>query len=87
VRVLTWNVQGRVRSVAEQARALAGNPADVVALQEVRASAHDAWRRELAALGYPHVLATLPPGGENEIALSRRLTMTWLSRLSWPNTR
>ena len=31
--------------------------------------------------------ATLPPGGEKEIALSRRLTMTWLNRLSWPNTR
>jgi exonuclease III len=79
VRVLTWNVQGRVRSVAEQARALAGNPADVVALQEVRASAHDAWRRELAALGYPHVLATLPPGGGARPA-ERRLGVLVASR-------
>jgi hypothetical protein len=27
---------------------------------------------------------TLHPGGENEMALSRRLVTTWLSRLSCP---
>jgi exonuclease III len=59
-RVVSWNVAGRVRSVAEQARALARRPADVVALQEVRASARAAWEHELAQLGYAHVAATLP---------------------------
>lgn len=44
-RVVSWNVAGRVRSVAEQARALAQRPADAVALQEVRASALAAWER------------------------------------------
>lgn len=61
--VLTWNVAGRVRSVPAQARALAERPVDVVALQEVRATALPAWEEALAGLGYPHVAATLPADG------------------------
>jgi len=63
LRVLTWNVQGRVRSVPDQARALLEADADVVALQEVRATALPLWEQALALLGYPHVAATLPAGG------------------------
>jgi exonuclease III len=61
--VLSWNVAGRVRSVGDQAAALAGRPADVVALQEVRASAHPAWRDALAALGLVHQHYSAPPPG------------------------
>jgi endonuclease/exonuclease/phosphatase family metal-dependent hydrolase len=57
--VVSWNVAGRVRSVAEQAAAVGSVDADVVALQEVRASAYAAWRDALIGLGYPHVVATL----------------------------
>jgi endonuclease/exonuclease/phosphatase family metal-dependent hydrolase len=57
--VLSWNVAGRVRSVAQQAAAVGEVQADLVALQEVRASAFAAWRDALGALGYPHVTATL----------------------------
>jgi exonuclease III len=57
--VVSWNVAGRVRSVPEQASALAQRPADLVALQEVRATALAAWRSELEALGFEHVVATL----------------------------
>ena len=42
--LVSWNVAGRVRSVPEQAAALGQCPADVVALQEVRATALPAWR-------------------------------------------
>jgi exodeoxyribonuclease III len=59
--VLSWNVAGRVRSVPGQAAALARRPADVVALQEVRASAHGAWRDALAALGLVHQHYSAPP--------------------------
>jgi endonuclease/exonuclease/phosphatase family metal-dependent hydrolase len=59
--VLSWNVAGRVRSVPEQAAALAGRPADVVVLQEVRASAHAAWSEGLAALGLVHQHYSAPP--------------------------
>ncbi len=62
--VVSWNVAGRVRTVPEQAAALAGRRADVVALQEVRASALEAWRDALGAQGYPHVhVSPTPPGG------------------------
>jgi endonuclease/exonuclease/phosphatase family metal-dependent hydrolase len=61
--VLSWNVAGRVRSVAAQAAALAQRPADVVALQEVRASALDAWQDALAGLGLVHQHYSAPPAG------------------------
>ena len=48
-RVVRWNVAGRVRSVAAQAVALAQRPVDVVALQEVRATALAAWEAEREA--------------------------------------
>jgi exonuclease III len=60
--ILSWNVAGRVRGVTAQAEALAERPADVVALQEIRATALEAWRRELEALGYGHVVTSDPPG-------------------------
>ena len=54
MKILSWNVAGRVRGVPEQAAALATEPADVVALQEVRASALAAWEAALVRLGYEH---------------------------------
>jgi len=51
VRVVTWNVAGRVRRLAEQAQALAGVGADVVALQEVTARTLPLWRAALADAG------------------------------------
>jgi endonuclease/exonuclease/phosphatase family metal-dependent hydrolase len=57
--VVSWNVAGRVRSVVAQAAALGTMEADVVALQEVRASAYAAWHDALTGLGYPYVAATL----------------------------
>jgi hypothetical protein len=63
--VLTWNVAGRVRSVAEQAAALREQAVDVIALQEVRASALDAWRAALTgrATGTSsrRLIGSLPP--------------------------
>jgi exonuclease III len=58
-RVLTWNVAGRVRTVDRQAAAIASEPADLVALQEIRLTSLAAWRAELAALGYRHVATSL----------------------------
>lgn len=61
--VLTWNVAGRVRGVPDQARALEDRPADLVALQEVRATALPGWRAELERLGYGHLAFALPADG------------------------
>jgi len=76
VRLITWNVTGRVRGVPEQAAALAQRPADVVALQEVRATALVAWREALAALGFGHLAVSEAPGGSPE----RRLGVLVASR-------
>ncbi|WP_354698041.1 hypothetical protein DSM112329_03704 [Paraconexibacter sp. AEG42_29] len=60
--VLTWNVQGRVRTVPEQAAALSAWPADVVVLQEVRSTSAAAWTEALTALGHVDILLSLPAG-------------------------
>jgi len=57
--VVTWNVAGRVRGMSEQAAALAGQPADVVALQEVRLSSLAPWRDVLHDLGFANVVTSL----------------------------
>ena len=41
---------------------------------------------DLAACSRRQVTRTLPPGGENERALSIRLLTTWPRRKSWPGT-
>ena len=74
--IVTWNVAGRVRGVPEQAAALAQRPADVVALQEIRATALVAWREALSALGFGHLAVSEPPGGSPE----RRLGVLVASR-------
>ena len=61
MRVLTWNVAGRVARQAEQARAVAAIAADVVALQEVTPRTWPLWRD---ALG-PAALWSLDPARSN----------------------
>jgi exodeoxyribonuclease III len=53
VRLVTWNVAGRVSRQPEQARAIAAVAADVVALQEVTARTLPLWRAALADAGFP----------------------------------
>jgi exodeoxyribonuclease-3 len=52
VRLVTWNVAGRVTRQPEQLEALAAVAADVVALQEVTARTLPLWRDGLAAAGF-----------------------------------
>jgi exonuclease III len=51
VRLVTWNVAGRVRRQPEQATMIANTGADVVALQEVTARTEPLWRESCAAMG------------------------------------
>jgi len=51
VRILTWNVAGRVARQGEQAEAVRRAGADVVALQEVTARTLPLWRAALAEAG------------------------------------
>ena len=52
MRVITWNVAGRVSRQPEQAQAIAAVGADVVALQEVTSRTLPLWRAALAARGF-----------------------------------
>ena len=51
MRLLTWNVAGRVSRQPEQAQVVAATGADVVALQEVTARTLPLWRAALAEAG------------------------------------
>lgn len=67
MRLLTWNVAGRVSRQVEQAAVVAASGADVVALQEVTARTLPLWRAALAAAGLAACETALdgagPPGG------------------------
>jgi exodeoxyribonuclease III len=52
VRLITWNVAGRVTRQPEQAAAVRSIQADVVALQEVTARTLPLWQAALAASGF-----------------------------------
>jgi exonuclease III len=52
MRLLTWNVAGRVKRRAEQVAAVLGVDADVVALQEVTPTNAAGWVSDLEAAGY-----------------------------------
>jgi exonuclease III len=59
VRLITWNVAGRVRRQPEKAAAVAAIDPDVVALQEVKASTLPLWKAALAEAGLVHVETAL----------------------------
>jgi exonuclease III len=59
VRVVTWNVAGRVTRQAEQAAAVAAIEPDLVALQEVTARTLPLWRDSLGAAGFRAVKAAV----------------------------
>jgi exonuclease III len=59
VRLITWNVAGRVTRQPEQAAAVAAVGADVVALQEVTARTLPLWRAALEDAGFTGCETTL----------------------------
>jgi exonuclease III len=65
VRLVTWNVAGRVRAQPEQAEAIAAVGADVVALQEVTPRTEPLWRAALSDAGFAAIesaVGALPAG-------------------------
>jgi exonuclease III len=64
MRLITWNVAGRVGKLSDQAKAIAGVNADVVCLQEVTARTAPLWTAALTDAGFTAVetaLDGLPP--------------------------
>ncbi len=65
MRLVTWNVAGRVSRQPEQAEVLAAVGADVVALQEVTARTEPLWRAALAEAGLQARETALDPRGRS----------------------
>lgn len=66
MRLITWNVAGRVTRQPEQAEAIAAVGADVVALQEVTARTLPLWRESLEAMGLQEIETALEGGPRAE---------------------
>jgi exonuclease III len=59
LRLITWNVAGRVKRQGEQAAVLVSRQADVICLQEVTARTAPLWRAALGEAGYAQVATSL----------------------------
>ena len=97
MRLITWNVNRRVSSLAGQAAALASREPDVVALQEVTAGSWPLWRAAFEAIGLPHARCSLDgadparqPAGRRRtgVAIAAREALGAAPRLDvpWPET-
>ena len=87
MRVITWNVAGRVGAQPEQAAALAGAGADIVALQEVTVRTAPLWRASFAELGFVScvdALDRLPPKPTKRRLAVMTAARAELVRLSGP---
>jgi exonuclease III len=59
VRIVSWNVAGRLKRQAEQAEVVLGTAPDVVALQEVTVNSLPLWRAALTEAGLAHSVTPL----------------------------
>jgi exodeoxyribonuclease-3 len=79
LRLITWNVARRTSRIVEQATAIAGREADVVALQEVTRRTVPLWRRAFALMGLVHVRASLDHADPERAPSTRRTTGVMLA--------
>jgi exonuclease III len=85
MRLVSWNVAGRVRLIPEQASRLAEADPDLVCLQEVTVKAAPVWEEALRSLGFEHV-AHPPPWPPTEARQRRRepSEAVTIDTLPWP---
>jgi exonuclease III len=72
VRLITWNVAGRSKRLAEQAVAVAAREPDIVALQEVTRRTRPLWERAFELMGLTHVSTSSVDSVLSGEAVSRR---------------
>ena len=82
IRLITWNVAGRSKRLAEQAGAVAAREPDVVALQEVTRRTRPLWARAFELMGLTHVSASSVDGGLSGEALGRRTLVMIATRVA-----
>jgi exonuclease III len=81
MRVISWNVQGRVKALPEQLKALAERQPDLVALQEVRESTVEPLSAGLQVMGLPFVTESV------SFALDQGRKYGLLIASRWPTTQ
>ena len=59
MKIITWNVNNRVGTVAHQVQELGQREPDVVALQDVNRNAVEGYTEAFRSIGLPHLLGTL----------------------------
>jgi exodeoxyribonuclease III len=80
VRLISWNVAGKVRAIADQLEALGQRQPDIVALQEVRMRGVPAFRAGLATIGLDHAVENV------QLAARHRRRYGLLLASRWPLT-
>ncbi|HZU60015.1 MAG TPA: endonuclease/exonuclease/phosphatase family protein [Solirubrobacteraceae bacterium] len=91
MKLLSWNVAGKLRRLDEQADLVLRAEADVVCLQEVRATSAPRWTARLQEAGWPHTAVARPraqPVASRPlsvlIAAREALEQTEVPALPWP---
>ena len=77
MRLVSWNVAGRLRRQPEQAEAVLSASPDLVTLQEVTVNSLPLWREALTAAGFGHFVTPLDEGRPPK---PRRLAVLTASR-------
>lgn len=95
MRLITWNVAGRVARLPQQVEAVGAHPWDVVCLQEVTPTTLAPWSRALQEMGLAHVRSSMddwlsgepPPDGRRlgvVVASRSRLEVVSSAHPPWP---
>jgi exonuclease III len=88
MRVISWNVQGRMKALPEQLKALVERQPDLVALQEVRASTVAQWRdgfqKHELAFGAESVTFAQEQGRKYGLLIGSRWPITQLPWMDLP---
>lgn len=90
--LLSWNVAGRVRRLAEQADRIIAAAPDLICLQEVTPATAERWRTSLEAAGWTWSAFAVPIGANNPrrrplsvmTAARRRAEAVPIAGLPWP---
>jgi len=91
VKLISWNVNGRVKDAVEQVKALGRQEPHVVALQDVRATAVEGYKMAFADLGLCHIVHTfqaIPETTPTGVLIASRFELdrlpNLLSSVLWP---
>lgn len=86
LKLITWNVAGRVKLLDRQAAALERAEPDIVCLQEVRATTAPRWRAHLGRIGLTHVADSSAFMGERRyfVLTASRWPLTELPAIAGP---